>query len=58
MRPFGSFGEFVTGGDGLPLPGPQRPVIPPPPWSENYEPSLDPDHEPPIEAKREEESAP
>jgi hypothetical protein len=31
------------------------PLIPPPPWSENYRPEDDPDHEPAIEPLAEEE---
>jgi hypothetical protein len=29
-------------------PAPEPFVIPPPPWSENYRPELDPEHEPPA----------
>jgi hypothetical protein len=35
-----------------PLQGAQPIQFPPPPWSENYDPALDPDHEPAAEQKR------
>jgi len=42
--PLGGFaGEFLTAGDASPPPQPQAVRIPPPPWSEHYDPWLDPD---------------
>jgi hypothetical protein len=45
--PFGVAGEMaVPRAQEPPPPPPPAVVIPAPPWSENYDPELDPDHEP------------
>lgn len=59
-RPFGGrggiVGEFVSGSaQPTPLPRHLPPMIPPPPWAVNYDPALDPDHEPPIKPEPDEE---
>jgi hypothetical protein len=46
-QPFGVVGEWATPRYDPAPPAPPPFVIPPPPWSENYRPELDPDHEPP-----------
>jgi hypothetical protein len=54
-KEFGIVGEWATPkSEHVPAPPPAfRP--PPPPWSVNYEPALDPDHEPAIELPSEED---
>jgi hypothetical protein len=44
-KEFGVAGEMLTPRAAAPQGKPQPPLIPPPPWSENYDPELDPDHE-------------
>lgn len=51
QKEWGVVGEFVAGNPGPVAPAPPPFVIPPPPWSPNYDPALDPDHEPPVKAE-------
>jgi hypothetical protein len=59
-RPFGGrggvVGEFIVGSR-EPAAPPQviPPLIPPPPWAVNYDPALDPDHEPPLKPETSDE---
>jgi hypothetical protein len=54
-REWGIAGEWETPSTD-PAPPPPPPFqIPPPPWSVNYDPALDPDHEPAIEPPSEED---
>ena len=51
-QPLGGFaGETIVPRQDEPPPihTPRAVVIPPPPWSENYDPALDPDHERSLE---------
>jgi hypothetical protein len=46
--PFGVVGEYAVPQPPMAPPAmPQRFVPPPPPWSPNYRPELDPDYQPP-----------
>jgi hypothetical protein len=53
-RPFGIAGEFAIPTRPV-ITRVEKPLIPPPPWSENYDPALDPDHEPPLEPETSDE---
>jgi hypothetical protein len=49
-KEFGVAGEMATSSREPPPPAPKPFTIPPPPWSVNYDPALDPENEPPQEA--------
>jgi hypothetical protein len=52
-RPLGSYAVMATPSPSPALPVAQPPLIPPPPWSENYVPELDPDYDPGPEPEAE-----
>jgi hypothetical protein len=55
-KEFGVAGEFVVGSrEPVPPAKVIPPLIPPPPWAENYVPELDPDYEPAVKPETDEE---
>jgi hypothetical protein len=54
-KEYGVAGEFIVGSPEPASPPPPPLVIPPPPWAVNYDPALDPDHEPPVKSEPDEE---
>jgi hypothetical protein len=54
-KEWGVCGELLTPSAEPASPVSEPFVIPPPPWSENYDPALDPDHEPASKLEEEDE---